>query len=552
MPTEDLMLRMRTKGAPQTKKDVDDVGDSVRGVGTHSKRSSKDVSIFTRALTIMTTRAGIAVVAIGALALIMPALLPSVLLLTAGLLALGAVFAPVFLIGIGVVQRFKDTVGIAGSAASELSDVMAAMKHAFAVAISPAAAIVMRGLANAMAMLVPIVESFRPVFTMFAKFASAALQAFAAGLAVLAPEIATLFGQSGQLLMPMVQLVLALSTAFLRAAIYGLPVAKQLLSWLIDFGWWLASAVDWMNRFAHSGQASSTVATVFGIVAIAAQWVASVAVSLAGIFYQLWVALQPVIQSLGVELLGALHGVDVSLKWVNAHMGPLIPILQALAPVILIVVRALVFAKIAFIALNLAVRALTLGTIALEVAAFWWLAALIAVVGGLIYAYQHSETFRNIVNAVVGALKSAALWAFNAGKAVTQWLGGAFQWVADKAQWLWDKLQPILSVMKKVAGFTPMGMAAKGVKAAAGLLGFADGGLITRGGAAIVGENGPEVAHLPMGTVVEPNGGFPGGRRPGNGPSGDVYEVHSTLVLQDGTVLGKSVERAARKKKSTR
>jgi hypothetical protein len=577
MATEDLTLLMRARGALRTKKDVDSVGRSVRDTGKDSKKSSRDVTIFTRALTLMTTRAGVAIIVIGALGALMPAIAPAVALLTAGLLALGAVLAPVILVGNGVMQRFKDTAGMAGSAASELTDVLAALKHAWAVAISPAAAIVMRGISNAFAILIPIIEQFKPVLTVFARAMAAALGAAAAGLAVLAPELEQLFGQSGQLLMPMVQIMLALSDAFIRAAIYGLPVALQLLDWLLAFSRSLPGAVDWMNRFAHSAGAINTVKTVFGLVAAVAVYVADVFSSLAGIAYQVWQDLLPLTKLLAGGLLLALRGVRDGLDWINRNFGALHLILTPLAASIAIYVAAVKTAAAATWAWGIATGvASNIGKAITALQwAIWWInlaraegiaaaaslalnaslavtraliafsliGALALLVVGLIYAYKHSTAFRNIV-------QSIAHWVVVAATNVKNWLGGAFQWVADKAQALYNKVKPIVDIMRKIAGFTPMGIASKGVSAVAGKLGIhvphlATGGLVTQGGAVRVGEKGAETVHLGAGDLVEPNGGWP------SGPSEEWVAVPVQFAV-DGEVLARGVARASRRKKSVR
>lgn len=150
----------------------------------------------------------------------------------------------------------------------------------------------------------------------------------------------------------------------------------------------------------------------------------------------------------------------------------------------------------AFWALNAAIAANPVGAIVV---------GLLALGAGLVLAYKKVAWFRNIVDKAWKAIKSAGHWAKVAAGNVRDFLGKAFQWVADKARSLYDKLKPILSVMKKVAEFSPLGLAKKAA-GAVGIPGFAKGGTIQRGGMAVVGERGPEAVQLPTGARVFPNG----------------------------------------------
>ncbi|MFE3281415.1 phage tail tape measure protein, partial [Nocardia sp. NPDC059239] len=65
--------------------------------------------------------------------------------------------------------------------------------------------------------------------------------------------------------------------------------------------------------------------------------------------------------------------------------------------------------------------------------------AIAALVAGIIYAYNHSEKFREIVQGAFDAIKTAALFLWdNVLKPYFEWWMGAFQAVGDVAMWLWD------------------------------------------------------------------------------------------------------------------
>ena len=63
-----------------------------------------------------------------------------------------------------------------------------------------------------------------------------------------------------------------------------------------------------------------------------------------------------------------------------------------------------------------------------------------ALVAGLIYAYKNFEGFRNVVDRVWAAIKTAAGWIWEKGlKPAFEGIRGAIRVVGDAAMWLWDK-----------------------------------------------------------------------------------------------------------------
>lgn len=112
---------------------------------------------------------------------------------------------------------------------------------------------------------------------------------------------------------------------------------------------------------------------------------------------------------------------------------------------------------------------------------FLVIAALVALGAGLVYAYTHSETFRNVVQAVfawvtnavkaVGqwfvwlytdGIKPAVDWIVAAVKSVGQWFSWlytagikpAIDWIAAAASWLWDSvLSPVFTAIGDVVRF---------------------------------------------------------------------------------------------------
>jgi hypothetical protein len=67
-------------------------------------------------------------------------------------------------------------------------------------------------------------------------------------------------------------------------------------------------------------------------------------------------------------------------------------------------------------------------------------AAIAALVYVIVKAYKENETFRNIVDTVGRALKSAALVVFEFGKTVIEWVGKAIEFVREN----WKKILPLI------------------------------------------------------------------------------------------------------------
>ncbi|MGV9666931.1 phage tail tape measure protein [Nocardia niigatensis] len=65
--------------------------------------------------------------------------------------------------------------------------------------------------------------------------------------------------------------------------------------------------------------------------------------------------------------------------------------------------------------------------------------AIAALVAAIVLAWQHSETFRNVVIGAWDAIKTGALWLWdNALKPFFSWLGDIFTTIGAAAVWLWD------------------------------------------------------------------------------------------------------------------
>lgn len=78
--------------------------------------------------------------------------------------------------------------------------------------------------------------------------------------------------------------------------------------------------------------------------------------------------------------------------------------------------------------------------------------ALVALGAALVIAYQKSETFRGIVLAVWGAIKTAAMWLWEKGlKPAVEGFMTGLRAIGDAAVWLWGVLQPVFGFIGAAA-----------------------------------------------------------------------------------------------------
>lgn len=564
MAGEDLSLRMRLQGARRAARDVEQVGDELRGLRRDARRGADSISVFTRALTIMQTRAVIATFVIVGLGVAIGSVTPAVVLLAGALTSLGALMLPVFALGVGAVQMFGEQAGIAGTAAYELATVLADLRHAWALMIGPGATILLGALADGLRTLMPLLGQLEGPMTLFATALADAIGIAAAQLATLGPDLARLLSLMGPLLVIIAGAVGPFTGALIDAATYGLPVLEQLALWLRAFALWLRPTLADLNRFAHSAQAAAIVAGVFAVVAAAAEYVAGVVSSLAQITYGLYVAIEPLLPALGVVLLTALHAVAGALGFVAANIGTIAPLVVGLTAALLagvaawraymIVQTVLTLVHLArglFIAWRAGVLAMTAAQMGLNVALLanpigLVVAAIAALVAGLVYAYTQSEWFRGVIDGLWQTIKDAASFiatgAVLAWQLYTDYIGTVITAVQTLVGWLGDAWD----LMRDVAGFAMPGgdtglFSGNGVLGIAGVPGLASGGTVRAAGTTLVGERGPELLHLPAGASVEPLS-----------ERSDTIEVvlHHTTTL-DRRVLAQEVYRESIRKNST-
>jgi hypothetical protein len=517
---------MRARGAARAARDVGRVGRSIRGTGRDAKKAEHSVSMFGRGLELVQTRGAALIITLGVLAVIAgPPLIGVLVLATAAAVALGGALLPIALLVAATTSRFEAMKEVAGSTAGQLAYVASGFKEVWSQVTGPGADILMKGLISVMETLTPLLREMQGPLTFIARETARAMNAAAEGFAAMGPELDQLARAAGPVIGHMGDFFPALTSALIHLAIAGMPVLAQLLKWLTDFSYWLGPAIDNAVEFAHSAGFLRVVGDIWHGFASVVEYVSAVVADLAVIFYG---TLQQFFRVKDGAFIagGALVALGKAIDFVAHNMDFFGPILAA----------AIVAWGAYSIAAGVA-AAVTAVAAAPIVAA---VAAVAALAYGLYLAYQRWGWFRDAVN-----WTATALW--NAAKAVGSFavqlkneLVSAFNAVKGPVQWLYDKLKWIINASNSVTGAAG-GIVGAVSGAVSKIPGLADGtDRVTRSGAALVHRD--EVIHLPKGAAVEP-GGFSGG-------GGDTI-IQWTQML-DGRVLAQGVERAARKKKSTR
>lgn len=207
------------------------------------------------------------VATVGSLAVAFAALASSLTLAAgaAGALAVGfaaALGGPAILLAIGAVDRFKQTVDKAGSAANELKRSAAGFMDSFRGAVAPGADAVFRGLADALKALGPVVKSVGPGLAALGRAVGDAFRAL--GREFAKPEwidfFRRLFATASRLMPPLT----ALLVAFAR-------VARNLVDATLPL---LADAAGAVGRFASgAGSAEGFSKFLAGAIPHLASWV---------------------------------------------------------------------------------------------------------------------------------------------------------------------------------------------------------------------------------------------------------------------------------------
>jgi phage-related protein len=566
---DSVTVRLRASGGRGTRRELDKTAKSTAEIGKAAEGASRDANLFTRALTLLGTRMGMIIILGGLMTVALgPGLLASVLLLTAGIAALGGVALGVFGVGAAVALRWAETVKSAGSAAWGLNEGFKEFKKTFNKAMAGGADKILDALADALRMFTPVLKTLTPAMNALADSIAFVIRTVSSDLAYLAPQLVTLFlaaapliEQAGSLIGPLAQALILLGTA-------GIPVLQKLMDWVMQFALWLAPAIAAVISWEQeTGTLWKTLQVTAGVIA----GVAGVVFDLGRIFYELYLQTQDLWAFLGSALLTAFKEVGKAIDGVSKNMdlwGPIIVTTTAvlatfyaglrLLAIIQTITRFIKLAVLAFRMWRAGVTAAALAQVLFNTALLanpigLVIIALVALVAGVVAAYYKFDWFRNLVNSVWQALKDAYHWIVDNWTTIGPILSAAFstalstitpgiEFIVGKIQWMIDHLGTVITKVTD-AGSAAKGAVDKvkgpsGIDIAKGILGGkADGGPIGQSGRYLVGERGPEVVHLPRGANVQSNGG------------GDTV-VHATLVMPNGDVLARQTLRAARRKQS--
>ena len=146
--------------------------------------------------------------------------------------------------------------------------------------------------------------------------------------------------------------------------------------------------------------------------------------------------------------------------------------------------------------------------------AVWIMTAISLLLVGLVYAYQHSEKFRNAVNKLGNGIKTVFTKIADAAKFLKDKFVGAFQTIYEKVSGIVQKikkfLQPLIDLIGKIkSGLKNLGFGSKTdttQTSLAAMGGKATGTPYFRGGLTRVNEGGRgEIMNLPNGTQIIPH-----------------------------------------------
>jgi uncharacterized membrane protein YgcG len=276
---------------------------------------------------------------------------------------------------------------------------------------------------------------------------------------------------------------------------------------------------------------------------------------------------------------GAQEASDILIKHkgILSQVGDMLGVLGQHLNIVIPIIGVILVA--AFVAWAAAATAAAIATIAATWPVLAIIAAIALLAAGLVYAYTHWGWFKASVDAArveVGAFIGELGWLFGKLGELAHWIGDN---IMPKLGWLKDRLGDVagavghardvfgtltnkfgdvrgaidwlISKIRDLIGW--LGSIHLPDLGGLHLPGFAAGGVMP-GGAAIVGEEGPELALFPAGTRIIPasqtaalmsggSGGGSGGGGGGGGGGDIVIHAHWNI---DGREVGQSVVRAVR------
>lgn len=177
---------------------------------------------------------------------------------TAGFLG---IFAAVGLMAVAVISRFKLMSSVTGSAANDLKVQAHYLKGAFSDATSAGSDRFLRGLADGLRSLVPLVTSLRSSFTKIGGAFGNMFRDIGRQLGQMGPQIRALFNRLPELIDAGGKALSGLLAMFIQLATVGAPLVTAALNWLARAmnkvtssfnAKKLSAAQDTLRSFAHS------------------------------------------------------------------------------------------------------------------------------------------------------------------------------------------------------------------------------------------------------------------------------------------------------------
>lgn len=384
----------------------------LRKIFTSANLAAAGMVVFRAAL------AGAGLVALGMASLALPALAialynvaAAALVVTAAVAGglLGALGAAV-LMGVAVVDRFKQMSGVIGSAANRLADAGYLIRGAFRDSTAEGADALMRGLARGLVKLDPLIRGLEGSFTATGQAFGSMFDRLFGVIATMGPELRSMFRE----LIPVIQstgtMLGSMLRLFVQVATVGAPLVAD------AFDWMAAKMSQWTEGFT-AGKVDVALGTLKSFAAgVRAFWSAFAA---------------PIKPFFGDAM------AEFGAAWKT--LGP------AIGTVLGTIVAGLM--QVGRVALPYVTKA------------FEWLAA--KAPGALAWLGKAASSVYNDVLKPLGPFLSNILWPLIKGiaKSLATGLGFAFKiigWVAQALGWVGEKAEPLkgfFEVLGQVIGF---------------------------------------------------------------------------------------------------
>ncbi|WP_210492290.1 hypothetical protein [Patulibacter sp. SYSU D01012] len=230
MATQTAQILIKIRGAlraanetARLSRSVDELGDELGEASRKGLQAAASIALFGTA--------------IGGITLAAPALMSVLSAMTVAALAFGTALGGIAVaagaMAFAATQRFKQTVGVAGSAAAQLQTQARSLQTAFFSATAGGADAVLGGLVPLLAGVEGLVTRLQPSFTAVGKAIGDAFTWLGGSIGELAPELAALLQSTTGAFQPIAQIGLTLVSIFARVATIAMPYVIDALNGLL-------------------------------------------------------------------------------------------------------------------------------------------------------------------------------------------------------------------------------------------------------------------------------------------------------------------------------